>query len=161
MDKILELKCNECIKHELQNLFIATLTDFAGSRIYKINIYDRIPINSIIRINTFHHELHNQDDFLMIKVKQKFDYENQPELVEVIAINYIESPNGGMVATLRDTNTSDNYKIKMIGDSKGLVNKPFVINLRKDNKTIVTVPHYFDTYTIENWIFEDNTIKVL
>lgn len=155
---ILELNCYECKNINMQQSYQAEFNDHQGKK-YKFLFHESIPIDHIIRINPYHHDFSKEDDSIIITVKQKFTQNCHPEILELEIIDYYKLKDS-IIITFRDTTTLDIYKMKdyslhnIIGDIVRL-------DLNSSNLTIKSMPHYYEKYTIENWILPNNIIETL
>lgn len=147
---MLDLKCIDCRINEKTQQFCAELSDLKKNK-YQLILNDFIPKDKIIRINPFYHDFVEIDNYKRIHVKQKFDINSQPKIIELEIIN-IYNLNPGTILTLRDTNTHDIYKMK-VDLFKKEVGQVQILNLYASNMIIRSMPHYYDRYLIENWIF--------
>jgi len=155
---MLDLRCLECKINDKSQQYFAELIDNANKK-YQLIINDFIPKNKIIRLNPYYHDFVEIDDFIRIKIKQKYDRNNQPKILELELIDFYNL-SSGTILTLQDTNTHDLLKMKvdLFDKEIGFIE---ILNLGDLNMIICSMPHYYDKYLIENWIFFNNIIETL
>ena len=155
---MIELECIESKFNDKLNHYCSDFIDNNGKH-YQICLHDYIPENKKIRINRFYHIFIEKGNFTEIIVKQKFDIKNQPEELELEIIDYYVLNKGGIL-TFRDTNTLDIFKMKVDKLSKE-IGSIEILNLNQLKLTVSSMPHYYDKYVIENWLFNNNVIEIL
>ena len=155
---MLDLICFDCLISDRSHQYCANLSDM-NSNNYQLTLHDMIPKTNIVRLNPFYHDFVKEDNFTRIQVKQKFDFNSQPEIIELESINIYELISGTII-TFQDTNTHDVYKMKVNSFGKE-VGQIEIFNLHNLNLIIQSMPHYYGRYLIENWIFFNNVIETL
>lgn len=148
---MLDLECINCEHIKGANKYKMTLEGQEG-KLYTLYIYDRVPKGTAIRINPVYHNFKEIDDRLMISVKQRFTEESQPEQLEVEIIEWYHL-DSGIIFKMTDTTTNEIFKIKARDPNITEEDKIVTIDLAKTGFEVKTVPHYYDRYTIENWLF--------
>ena len=149
-NKIIELKCVECVKL-VDNQYIADFYSVDNER-YQIAFHEEISVNTIIRINTYYHTIQKIDDYFRVSIKQNFvSFSTEPEIFEFFLADKYEN-NDKLISVYKDSNTLETFKIFEKGN-KDKLNSTRLINLKKEKWVIVKEAHIFNgNYIIENWI---------
>ncbi len=155
---MLELTCLDCKIGDKSQQYFAELIDVENKK-YQLIIHDLIPKNKIIRLNPFYHDFVKTDNFIRINVKPKYDINNQPKVLEFELIDFYNQ-SSGTILTLQDTNTLDIFKRKVDSFNNEIGNIE-TLNLHDSNLIICSMPHYYDKYVIENWIFFNCIVETL
>lgn len=156
---MLELKCIDCYNHKHRpKIYVSELLDKQGKK-YIFELYDFIPCQTTIRINPFYHIFYKNENSTNIAVKQKFERENQPEYLELEVIKILETEEAKII-TYKDTNTQEEYKRKYSVYDKDI---GFVecFNLKELDLVITSMPCFFKSYRIENWLYKDNVVETI
>lgn len=155
---MLDLRCLDCKANDKTQQYSAELTDNENAK-YQLIIHDLIPQNKVVRLNPFYHDFIKTENIIRISVKQKYDLNNQPKALELELIDfYILKSNA--ILTFKDTNTYDIFKMKVDSFNSKIGNIE-ILNLKELNMIIRSMPHYYDRYVIENWIFFNYIIATL
>lgn len=138
-----------CVMNKKSKQYYADF-DSSNHKKYQLILKDFIPTGKEIRLNPFYHEFIENENFIQINVKQKYDSNYHPEEIEVELIEACNLTKGSIL-TLQETNTNDIFKMK-VDFVDGEIGKVDLINLKKLNMVIRSIPHYYNKYVIENWI---------
>ncbi len=155
MKKLIILKCIECVRNEHRDSQYDVYFSDENNQMYFISIHDFVPINAIVKINLSEHKIIKKDDYWLIYVLQKDYLNNQNEFIfKITNIYKLEDYD---ILTLKEINTNKVFKRKT-NSGEFIINEITTINLNESKLIISSMPHYYNEYTIEDWIFNNNII---
>lgn len=147
---MLEIECIDCKINNKTQQYNVELIDVKNQK-YQLRIFDSIPIGKVIRLNPFYHDFIKKDGYIKIIVKQKYEINDQPKILELEFIDFYNLSKGSII-TLQDTNTLEIFKMKVDSFDNEISNIA-ILNLHDLEMIICSMPHYYNKYVIENWIF--------
>lgn len=151
IDKIIELKCIDCIKLD-NNQFVVTF--ISDNKKYQMTFHEKVLIDSVIRINTYYHTIQKIDDYYRISIKQDYVSKEAPTILDLFLADKYETENKGQISVYKDSNTLEIFKMIEKGDDLKL-NSNRLINTKKEELIIIKEAHIFNgNYIIENWIHQ-------
>lgn len=152
MKIIITLKCIECVRNEHRDSQYDVYFSDENNQKYFISIHDFVPINAIVEINLSEHKIIKKDDYWLIYVLQKDYLNNQNEFIfEITNIYKLEDYD---ILTLKEINTNKVFKQKT-NSGEFIINEITTINLKESKLIISSMPHYYNEYTVEDWIFNN------
>jgi hypothetical protein len=149
-NRILELKCNKCVKID-EHQFAVSFDCLDGEK-YSMMFPEEVLIGTSIRINSFYHTFQKLDDTSRISIKQPYLTKETPTTLDLFLADKYETRNKEQISVYKDSNTLEIYKIVESGNNLKL-NSSRLLNLKNENLVIMKKPHIFNgNYLIENWI---------
>lgn len=150
-NRIIELRCIDCVK--LDNSQFVGSFNSVDSEKYQMTFRENVPVNAVIRLNTYYHTIQKIDDYFRISVKQDYFVKDRPAIFELFLTD-IYQINNDQVSVYKDSNTLEIFKMVEKGNNLKL-DSTRLINLEKENLVIIKEAHIFNgNYIIENWIHQ-------
>ena len=151
-NKIIELRCIDCVKLD-NNQFVGSFNTVDSEK-YQMTFHENIPVDTIIRLNTYYHVIQKMDDYFRISIKQDYFVKDRPAILELFLTDKYETKNNDQVSVYKDSNTLEIYKMVEKGNKLKL-NSTRLINIEKEKLVIIKEAHIFNgNYIIENWIHQ-------
>ena len=154
-NKIIELKCVDCVKLDKYQFVVTFISD---SEKYQMTFHEKVPNDTVIRINTYYHTIQKFDDYFRISIKQDYLAKEAPTILDLFLADKYETKNKEQISVYKDSNTLEIFKIVEKGNNLKL-NSNRLINIKNENLIIIKEAHIFNgNYIIEKWIhqFEKN-----
>jgi len=155
-NKIIELKCVSSVKLDNYQYVVTFISD---KEKYQMTFHENVPIDLVIRINTYYHKVQRFDDHFRITINQNFIPKATPDILELFLANKYETKNKGQISVYKDSNTLEIFKMIEKG-SRLKLNSTRLLDLKTENLIIIKEAHIFNgNYIIENLIHEFNKSK--
>jgi hypothetical protein len=149
---IIELKCIDCVKLD-KDQFVVSFNSVDNEK-YQMTFNQSVPINTIIRLNTYYHTIQKFDDYFRISIKQDYIAKEKPIILELFLADKYETKDNDQISVYKDSNTLEIFKMVEKGNQPKL-NSTRLINIEKEKLVIIKKPHIFNgNYIIENWIHQ-------
>lgn len=147
---IIELTCFECI--QLDNYQYVASFHSTNNEKYQMTFHEKVPIDTLISINTYYHTLQKFNDYTRISINQDYITQHSPDVLELFLVDKYETKDNNQIAVYNDSNTLETFKMIDYDSNLALNSKRF-INLPKEKLVIIKEAHiYKGNYVIENWI---------
>ena len=149
-NKIIKLKCINCIKLD-KNKFVASFNS-VGNEKYQMTFHENVPVDTIIRLNTYYHTIQKIDDYFRISIMQDYLGKESPNVLELFLSDKYETKDNEQISVYKDSNTLEIFKMIENGNKLRL-DSTRLINREKEELVIIKEAHIFNgNYIIENWI---------
>ena len=119
-----------------------------------MTFHENVPVDTIIRLNTYYHTIQKIDDYFRISIKQDYIVVERPVILELFLADKYETMNNEQISVYKDSNTLEVFRMT------GKVNKLKLdsvrtIRLKEENLVVYKEAHLFNgNYIIENWIHQ-------
>jgi hypothetical protein len=151
-NEIIELKCIDCVKLDT-NQFVGSFNSVDSEK-YQMTFHDNVPVDTIIRLNTYYHVIQKIDDYFRISIKQDYFIKDRPAIFELFLTDKYETKNNEQISVYKDSNTLEIFKMVEKGNKLKL-NSTRLVNTEKEKLGIIKEAHIFNgNYIIENWIHQ-------
>ena len=152
INKIIELKCIDCVKLD-KDQFVVSFNSVDNEK-YQMTFHENVPVDTIIRLNTYYHTIQKIDDYFRISIKQDYIVIERPVILELFLADKYETKNSEQISVYKDSNTLEIFKM-IEKENKLKLNSTRLINLDKEKLGIIKKAHIFNgNYIIENWVHQ-------
>ena len=151
-NKIIELKCIDCVKLDKDQYVVSFNSD--DNEKYQMTFQENVPVDTTIKLNTYYHTIQKIDNYFRISIKQDFIGKERPVVLELFLADKYETMNNEQISVYKDSNTLEVFK--MVEKGNGLkLNSTRLINAEKEKLIIIKKAYLFNgNYIIENWIHQ-------